>query len=91
MLLICDVDEVLAAVLPKEVEFSSGFETAGHLAHLNLVDELLPFQYLIGQVILEKNSGIKTVVTKTKIIDSVFRTFPMRVLAGEENFEVEVV
>lgn len=42
----------------------ASFETVGHLVHLNLREEQLPFKYLIGQVLLDKNPHVKTVVNK---------------------------
>jgi len=42
--------------------------------------------HLVGQVILDKLSIVKTVVHKTQIIDNTFRNFQMEVIAGEENF-----
>ena len=42
----------------------SSFETVGHIAHLNIRDELIPYKHLIGQVILDKNLNIRTVVNK---------------------------
>ncbi|CAK4086804.1 unnamed protein product [Aphanomyces euteiches] len=86
------VEHVLRRLLPESItEIPSSFETIGHIAHLNLRDAHLPYKHLIGQVILDKNTPrIKTVVNKIDVIDSVFRTFPMEVLAGEHNMEVEV-
>lgn len=40
----------------------------GHIAHLNLRDKQLPFKSLIGQIILDKNKHIKTVVNKLSSI-----------------------
>lgn len=60
----------------------------GHIAHFNLRDEYLPYKYLIGQVILEKNLAIKTVVNKVDTINSQFRFFEMELLAGEPNYVV---
>jgi hypothetical protein len=43
------VDEVLRKVLPEEIiEIPSSFEQVGHIAHLNLRDEVLKYKHLIG-------------------------------------------
>ncbi|KAI0348300.1 hypothetical protein BDW22DRAFT_1319282 [Trametopsis cervina] len=84
-------DDILAAVLPEElVEGApSGFATVGHMAHLNLNDEYLPYKYLIGEVILDKNRHIRTVVNKINSIHTQFRFFQMELLAGEPDYIVE--
>ncbi|OQS04538.1 tRNA (guanine-N(1)-)-methyltransferase [Thraustotheca clavata] len=86
------VDQVLRKLMPESItEIPSSFETIGHIAHINLRDFHLPYKHLIGQVILDKNQPrIKTVVNKIDTIDTVFRTFPMEVLAGEDNMVVEL-
>lgn len=44
-------DQLLRAALPVEVkEVTSSFETIGHIAHMNLRDEQLPYKHLIGEV-----------------------------------------
>ncbi|CAJ1408407.1 unnamed protein product [Effrenium voratum] len=78
-------EEVLRKLLPAGMEIPSSFEQAGHVAHLNLRDSQLPYKHLIGQVILEKNKSVKTVVNKTGKIETEFRTFPMEHLAGEPS------
>ncbi|KAG0250007.1 tRNA(m(1)G37)methyltransferase [Mortierella polycephala] len=85
-------DEILRAILPEEIidEAPSSFTTVGHIAHMNLKDEYLPFKHLIGQVILDKNPNLRTVVNKTDSIDTTFRFFKMEVLAGEDNMIAEV-
>lgn len=41
---------ILRAVLPPEIkEVPSSFETVGHIAHLNLRDEQLPYKDVIGK------------------------------------------
>lgn len=84
-------DDILRAVLPEDLlaEIPTGFAQAGHIAHLNLRKEFKPYGALIGQVILDKNSKIETVVDKVDTIDAKFRTFKMNVLAGKEDFVVE--
>ncbi|CAM9316117.1 unnamed protein product [Chrysoparadoxa australica] len=86
-------DEVLRALIGPEIgrdDIGTSFETAGHIAHLNLRSRLLPYRYVIGQVILDKATQIRTVVNKTGEISSEFRTFPMEVVAGEDNMCVEL-
>jgi tRNA (guanine37-N1)-methyltransferase len=41
---------VLQRLLPAGTEVPSSFETVGHIAHLNLREELLPHKHTIGQV-----------------------------------------
>ena len=83
-------DECFKKLLPADVEAPASFETIGHVAHLNLRDSHEPFKHVIGQVILDKNRGIRTVVNKLGSIASEFRTFDMEVLAGEDDMNVEV-
>lgn len=112
--------EILEALLPADAaDFGCSFETVGHIAHLNLRDELLPYRKMIGEVILDVGTSvsvtmisvlrnasyhddgtlnlqkngpkIRTVVTKTGNIETKFRTFPMEVIAGDEDFEATVV
>lgn len=89
-------DEILSVILPSDLLKAeggappSGFTAVGHVAHMNIKDEFLPYKNLIGQVILDKNSpSIRSVVNKLDSIDNVYRTFEMEVLAGEHDFEVE--
>ena len=92
------VDQTLSQLLPIEYvskqEIPSAFETAGHLAHLNLPDHMIPYKYIIGKVIFDKNQPrIRTVVNKIGTIQNAYRTFPMEILAGykgEDVFEVQI-
>ena len=48
--------EILYAIFPPDAGFDevpSSFAITGHIAHLNLIDESLPYKYLIGEVILD--------------------------------------
>ena len=86
--------DVLSSLLPKEMEddMPSGFNTAGHVAHLNLRDHHLPYKLLIAQVLIDKNPHIRTVINKTDNVgtESEFRTFSYEVLAGPDDLNVEV-
>ena len=81
---------MLTRLLPKGSEIPSSFEQVGHLIHLNIREDLLPYKYIIGQVLLDKVPSCKTVVNKVGKIDTVFRTFDMEVLAGEDNTVVSL-
>ncbi|RVX74687.1 hypothetical protein B0A52_01814 [Exophiala mesophila] len=88
--------DILEATLPElpedEKETPGGFAAVGHVAHLNLRDTYLPYKHLIGQVLLDKNPMITTVINKTYDVgtESVFRTFPYEVLAGPDDLDVTV-
>lgn len=81
------VDEILRQVLPDTItELPTAFEIVGSIAHLNLREELLPYKYMIGKVILDKNQPrIQTVVNKLGMIANEYRTFGMEVIAGDDS------
>ncbi|KAJ2079796.1 tRNA(m(1)G37)methyltransferase [Coemansia sp. RSA 988] len=79
-------DEILKAILPDPSQAPTSYEQIGHIAHMNLRDEYLEYKSLIGQVILDKSTTVKTVVNKLDTIDNTFRNFKMEILAGEDNF-----
>ncbi|EOA18617.1 hypothetical protein CARUB_v10007190mg [Capsella rubella] len=84
--------EILEAVLPKGVIVPSAFEMVGHIAHLNLRDEHIPYKRLIAKVVLDKNQPkIQTVVNKIDRIHNDFRTMQLEVLAGNHSLVTLVV
>lgn len=84
-------DEILQAILPEDLleDSPTGFAVTGHLAHINLNAEYLPYKHIIGQVVMDKNKKIRTVVNKLDSIDTKFRFFKMELIAGEPDFVVE--
>ncbi|ROT39739.1 Met-10+ like-protein [Sodiomyces alkalinus F11] len=86
--------DVVSSIIPEDMhhEIPVGFNTAGHVAHLNLRDRYLPYKSIIAQVILDKNPKIRTVINKTDNVgtESQFRTFAYEVLAGPDDMDVEV-
>ena len=70
---------LLAAILPESLVVPSAYEAAGHIAHVNLRDEQLPYKQVIGEVLLEKLAQIKTVVNKLGKIENEYRVFDMEV------------
>ncbi|KAH6961491.1 hypothetical protein HG530_012772 [Fusarium avenaceum] len=86
--------DVMKSILPEELheEIPSGFNTVGHVAHLNIRDQYLPYKNIIAQVLLDKNPHIKTVINKIDNVGSEneFRTFAYEVLGGPDDLNVEV-
>ncbi|CAG9465377.1 unnamed protein product [Pedinophyceae sp. YPF-701] len=83
-------DQVLKRILPDAREVPTAFETVGHIAHLNIPRELMPWRKVIGEVVLDKNPAIKTVLTKVGAIENEFRVFRSEVLAGEPDLVATV-
>ena len=82
--------DTLKLLLPKEVTTPSGFETIGHIAHLNLKASQFPWKYLIGQVIREKTKEIRTVVNKLDKLSNEYRTPELELISGELDYETIV-
>lgn len=80
-------NDILRAVLPLDQvqDVPTSFEQVGHIAHLNLREDQLPYKDIIGQVLLDKQPGIETVVNKVTSIDETFRFFKMELLAGRND------
>jgi tRNA (guanine37-N1)-methyltransferase len=84
------LQDILKPLLPDTCVIPSSFETAGHIAHLNLSDEQFPFRKVIGEAILLKNPAIETIVCKIGSIHSVYRSMDLELIAGKPKFETEV-
>ncbi|RDW86662.1 tRNA (guanine) methyltransferase [Aspergillus mulundensis] len=84
--------DIISAVLPEDLleEVPQGFTQVGHIAHLNLREQYLPWKRLIAEVLLDKNSTLRTVIRKTEDVGShsEFRTFPYELLAGDADMNV---
>lgn len=73
-----DAYSILKQILPAGMDIPTSFEQVGHILHMNLRDEQLPYKSIIGMVTLDKNNRrARSVVNKTSSIASQFRTFPM--------------
>nr|XP_009403656.1 PREDICTED: tRNA (guanine(37)-N1)-methyltransferase 1 isoform X3 [Musa acuminata subsp. malaccensis] len=80
-------DHILKQILPHGMEVPTSFETVGHVAHLNLTEDQLPYK----DVIAKKNQPIiQTVVNKIGTITNEFRVPTFEVLAGKSDMVTEV-
>ncbi|KAI0974274.1 Met-10+ like-protein-domain-containing protein [Xylaria arbuscula] len=89
-------EEVMRCLLPPEMRdehdgFPTGYNQAGHVAHLNLRDGFLPYKKLIAEVLIDKSPGVRTVINKIANVgtESEFRTFAYEVLGGDNDLSVE--
>ncbi|CAN8073628.1 unnamed protein product [Agarophyton chilense] len=84
-------EAVLKELIPEDVTIPSSFESIGHIAHLNLREDQLPFKQIIGEVMLDKlGPRVKTIVNKLESTGGPYRTFAMEILAGENNLITSV-
>jgi tRNA (guanine37-N1)-methyltransferase len=74
-------DEAVRKLAEEDVP--KGFEVIGDIAHFNLKDRYMPVKHEIGQVFLDKNPHIKSIITKVGEIENEFRTYKYEFLAGE--------
>ncbi len=77
------IDEVDAKMIPK------GFQKTGEIIIMNLPLELESKFNIIGEAVLEIVSNVKTVCAKVGEITGEFRRPQIKVIAGENNLEVE--
>ncbi|KAH6761467.1 S-adenosyl-L-methionine-dependent methyltransferases superfamily protein [Perilla frutescens var. hirtella] len=78
-------------VVPYSMTLGYSYWSAGHVAHLNISDELLPYKDVIAKVIYDKNyPRIKTIVNKVGSITNEFRVPKFEVLAGDSDTVTEV-
>lgn len=83
-------DELLKYILPEDKESVAGFSKIGHILHLNLRDHVMEYKNIIGEILLEKIVGCRTVVNKLDKIDNTYRNFQMEVLCGDNDMRVVV-
>lgn len=77
-----NAEECLRKLIPDCVDPPSSFETIGHIAHMNLREEFMPYRNVIGEVIIDKNPHIKVVVTKVGSLEGDYRTFKMEIIGS---------
>jgi tRNA (guanine37-N1)-methyltransferase len=80
-------DELVKAIIPEGLEPVTSFSKVGHIIHMNIKDELLPYKSAIAQIFLDKTPGCRTVINKAKTIDNTYRNFQIDLLAGEAEYQ----
>ncbi|XP_008551481.1 tRNA (guanine(37)-N1)-methyltransferase [Microplitis demolitor] len=80
-----NADELLRVILPADIEVPTSYTKVGHILHLNLRNDQLPFKSIIGQIYLDTIPQTKTVVNKLNNIETKFRYFEMEILAGDDD------
>jgi tRNA (guanine37-N1)-methyltransferase len=86
--------DIVKSILPEDEqgEIPQGFSMVGHVAHMNLREEYLPYKSILAEVLMDKNPGVRTVINKIDEVGehSEFRTFKYEVLRGPDDMNVEV-
>ena len=86
--------DIMTFILPasEQAEVPSGFSQVGHVAHLNLREQYLPYKDLIAEILLDKNPSVRTVINKIDDVgeENEYRTFRYEVLAGPDDMNVTV-
>lgn len=73
-----------------DVDPPQGYETIGHIAHFNLKPEHEKYKHLVGEVLLDKNKNLRTVVNKTEKLHNVYRTPTLDLMAGKKLYETSI-
>lgn len=82
--------QLMKAILPEGVEPINSFSQIGHIVHLNLRDNQLPFKTAIAQILRDKNSKVRTVVNKAANIENTYRNFTIDLLLGDADYKAYV-
>lgn len=83
-------DELVRAIVPDGIEPATSYSKIGHILHINLKDNLLPFKTAIAQIYMDKTVGCRTIINKAQSIDNTFRNFNIDLLLGEPDYKAEV-
>lgn len=83
-------DELIRAIIPDNLESATSFSRIGHIIHLNLKDELLPYKSAISQIFLDKTPHCRSVINKAQSIENTYRNFQIELLRGDDDYQVQV-
>jgi tRNA (guanine37-N1)-methyltransferase len=83
-------DELVKAITPEGLEPATSYSKIGHIIHINLKDNLLPYKTVIGEIYKDKIPGCRAVINKAQSIDNTFRNFQIDLLAGDADYQVQL-
>lgn len=84
------LSELVKAIIPEDLEPPTSYSKIGHILHINLKDNLLPYKTSIAQIYMDKVPGCRTVINKAQSIDNIFRNFQIDLLMGDADYQVQV-
>ncbi len=81
------IEEYLRPYLTEEEmrKLVKSFDIVGHVAIIEIPDELLPKKHIIGEAILAVHPNVRTVVREVGKHEGIFRIQPVEIIAGEPN------
>ncbi|RLI05710.1 hypothetical protein DRO26_01460 [Candidatus Bathyarchaeota archaeon] len=79
------LEEKIPKTLLKYVPRS--FDIVGHVAILEIPEELKTYEHVVGQALLEVHKNVKTVLAKQTSVTGKFRLRSYKLIAGEEKTE----
>lgn len=83
-------DELVRAIVPDGIEPATSYSKIGHILHINLKDNLLPYKTAIAEIYMDKTVGCRTIINKAQSIENTFRNFNIDLLLGEADYKAEV-
>ncbi|CAI5452426.1 unnamed protein product [Caenorhabditis angaria] len=84
-----DQKSLIKSILPENLDYSSYTQT-GHIVHCNFADNILPYRFILADILLNKVKQCRTVVQKGSSITNIYRNLDLVLLAGEEDYITEL-
>jgi len=81
---------VLRQILHETNDSVRGYTKVGHIVHLNLREEFYGYKNIIGEVLLDKIPGSRTIINKPLLINEEYRQINIERLAGDDDYVAEV-
>jgi tRNA (guanine37-N1)-methyltransferase len=81
------LSEYLKGKIPDNLQkhLTKSFDTIGHIAVIDLKEELVNYEELIAEGLLKRNTNIKSIYKKSKAVSGPYRIRGLEFIAGEDN------